>query len=51
MMGRNFSQKLCELWEQWYNDQGSRYLIAQNTNKTLLKLMPSKETVGDYKIF
>lgn len=28
MMGRNFGEKLCELWEEWYMDKGSRYRVA-----------------------
>lgn len=28
MMGRNFGEKLSELWEEWYMDKGSRYRVG-----------------------
>lgn len=40
MMGRNFGEKLAELWDNWYKDQNSRYRKAIDTNTTLLKCLP-----------
>lgn len=48
LMGRNFGEKLAELWEQWYKVQGSRYRKAIETNKVLLNSLPQIREEGDY---
>ena len=44
LIGRNFGRKIAEIWNEWLEDNQTRYRMATKTNRYLLELLPQPQS-------